>query len=114
MINPTINGFFTRPIAPTQDFNQPEEPGVTIVSRYIGSNGYTVSIEASPISYKIKAKIISPNDASFEITVENICNDLDSRPLTVEQIMGMIHSGPHLKPVAPTNHLRTCTNRLYS
>ncbi len=94
MINPTINSFFNRPIAPTQDFNQPDEIGMVIVSRYIGSNGYAVSIEASPISCKIKANILSPNDASFEITVESICNGLDSKPLTVEQIMGMIHSGP--------------------
>ncbi len=95
MFNPTINSFLTCPIAPIQGSNQPEETDVTIVSRYIGSNGYTVSIEASSIFYKIKAKIISPNGGNLEITVENICNGLDSRPLTVEQIMGMIHNGPH-------------------
>ena len=95
MINPTINSFLAHSLAYIQGSNSPDETDVAIVSRHTGSNRYTVGIDVSPISYKIKANIISPNGGRFEMTVDNICNGPDNKPLTLEQIMGVIHSGPH-------------------
>jgi hypothetical protein len=83
-INNTINSFLTRPVAYIHQGSSPsDETDVAIVSRYRGSNGYTVSIDASAISYKIQANIISPNGGRFETAVDNICNGLERRHASV-------------------------------